>query len=206
MVFGGSSQAVWDITPTSLASMRAVLPDRVNTTGIEVTMTWELQRNSLDTQPPGVSPQVSGMNTVVLLGQNASDFIDVLDGVAGASVLLQDLMPSFTYLGNSIDTEKMRKSLPPGEVFQRYVDFTLSLDQGTGDDTSKLWWSLQQVSAYVDGFPAGGGPTVITLSARVYVCMCGTCLCAWHVCEHTHVSNNFESLPGSASMLLCICW
>lgn len=27
------------------------------------------------------------------------------------------------------------------QVFQRYVDFTLSLDKGTGDDASKLWWS-----------------------------------------------------------------
>lgn len=47
---------------------------------------WKFERTSLDSIPPGVSPVVHGKHTVILKGQNATDFLDVLNEVEGATV------------------------------------------------------------------------------------------------------------------------
>lgn len=123
---GNASQQNWLISEPSLESMRTDIPAKyLNTTNpIIITVVVKFVRGNLDITT-GVSPEVTAKNVVQLVGDNATEFIDVLEGRQN-SMILNNLFPTFNYVGNGVNADILRKQLPPGEVFQQYADCVLT--------------------------------------------------------------------------------
>jgi hypothetical protein len=117
---------MWQISTPSFENMQTQLPLRYNNSinPIPLTISMTFTRGNLDINT-GVAVEVTASHTVYLIGDNASEFIDIILGNRD-SMVLRDLFPTFNHLGNTVNSNNNRNLLPPGDTFSNYADCTLT--------------------------------------------------------------------------------
>lgn len=133
--FAPQSQQIWDISPSSKASLRRVLEKGVN---ISVTFSWDFER----APSTGISTISTGSNTLYLEdhGSKVAELLQALDG--NLHVDFADLFPSYLHLDASGYTTP--SSSLPGRLGQAFASANLSREETDGLE----WWTLEQTSQH----------------------------------------------------------